>query len=55
LAVSAFVASRTTHVDAVDVFNTSEASKASGGQSLRAKVAHWDSGGVLLHKEPTHD
>jgi hypothetical protein len=55
LVVSAFVASRNTHVDAVDVFNISEASKASGGQSPPAKVAHWDSGGVLLHKEPIHE
>jgi hypothetical protein len=38
------------HVDAVDVFNISEASEASGEQSLEAKVAHWDPGGVLLTK-----
>jgi hypothetical protein len=36
------------HVDAVDVFNISEASEASGEQSQFAKVAHWDPGGVLL-------
>jgi hypothetical protein len=38
------------HVDTVDVFNTSEASEASGEQSRYAKVAHWDPGGVLLTK-----
>jgi hypothetical protein len=38
------------HVDTVDVFNTSEASEASGEQSPFAKVAHWDPGGVLLTK-----
>jgi hypothetical protein len=38
------------HVDAVDVFNTSELL---GGQwriVAEAKVAHWDPGGVLLTK-----
>jgi len=39
------------HVDAVDVFNTSELL---GGQwrivANTAKVAHWDPGGVLLTK-----